>query len=104
MPAERRDVDWTLTHQRKLRYQREEGRDHAVYTLVLSGRQFGWTKISRGSGYRTLDDVVLGKIARQVSLQLSQLKAAIECTINWPEYATILKSRFPADADKVPDI
>jgi len=101
VPADRREVDRTLTHQGKLRYRLEEGRDHVVCTLVLSGHQFGWTKISRGSSYRTLDDTLLGKIARQVHLQLGQFKRAIDCAINWPEYARILRQKFPADADKI---
>jgi hypothetical protein len=103
MPAERRAVDQTLTRRTKLRYVREDKRDHDVYALVLSGYQFGWTKISRGTSYRTLDDSILAKIARQVNLQLNELKAAIACTVNWPEYAAILKRTFPSDADKVPD-
>jgi hypothetical protein len=103
VPADRREVDQTLTHRTKLRYQREEGRNHVIYTLVLSGHQFGWTKVSRGSSYRTLDDTLLGKVARQVHLQLGQFKRAIECTINWPKYAQILRQRFPADAEKIPD-
>jgi hypothetical protein len=103
VPAARRLVDRTLTQRQKLRYVREEGRDHDVYTLTLSGHQFGWTKISRGTKYRTLDDSILGMIARQVHLQASEFKAAIACSLNWPEYARNLKQRFPRDADKVPD-
>jgi hypothetical protein len=103
VPADRRAVEQTLTHRTKLRYQREEGRDHVIYTLVLSGHQFGWTKISRGSSYRTLDDSLLRLIARQVNLQLGQFKSAIDCTINWPEYAAILRQKSPEDADKIPE-
>ncbi|MBA2450191.1 MAG: hypothetical protein H0V51_19415 [Chloroflexi bacterium] len=103
MPADRREVDRTLIHQTKLRYRREDKRDHDIYTLVLSGTQFGWTKISRGTKYRTLDDSTLGKIARQAHLSVGDLKAAIACTFNWPDYARVLKQRSPGDAHKVPD-
>lgn len=101
MPAERRQVDFVLTNKEKLRYKTED-RDHDVYTLELSGYQFGWTKISRGTAYRTIDDVTLGKIARQVHLQLKDLKSALRCDLNWPDYAAILKAKFPAEEDKVP--
>ena len=101
MPAERRDVDFVLTNRQKLRY-RSEDRDHEVYTLELGGYQFGWTKISRGTGYRTIDDVTLGKIARQVHLQLKDLKSAIRCDLNWPDYAAVLQAKFPVEKDKIP--
>jgi hypothetical protein len=101
VPAERRDVDFVLTDKAKLRYKSDD-RDHLVYTLELSGYQFGWTKISRGTSYRTIDDTTLGKIARQVHLQLKDFKSALRCDLNWPDYAAILKATFPAEQDKVP--
>ena len=101
MPAERRDVDFVLTSKEKLRFKQDD-RDHDVYTLELSGYQFGWTKISRGTSYRTIDDSTLGKISRQVHLQLKEFKLAIRCDLNWPDYAVILQARFPTEKDKVP--
>lgn len=103
VPADRRAVEHTLTHPNKLRYQWAGKRDHDVYTLTLSGYQFGWTKISKGTGYRTLRDSLLAKIARQVSLQLGDFKAAIECTFNWEDYKEVLRRTSPSHADKIPD-
>jgi len=65
--------------------------DHEYYHFTLNNAVF--TKISRGSKYKTYTDKLLGKIKRQLKLNTSQqLNDFIECPMTLEEYTKILKA------------
>lgn len=96
MPATRREVDRTLASVQKLRYSRLHRRDHDWYELIVSDQKIAWTRICRGSQYRTLGDPILSKICKQIHLVPDELQNFISCKPNWPDYRGLLSARLPS--------
>lgn len=68
--------------------------DHDLFVYCVDGKKTGvHTIISRGSGYKTYGDSLLGKMKRQLKLTSNQLLDLIDCPLEQKEYHSILKSQ-----------
>jgi hypothetical protein len=65
-----------------------EERRHRVYLLEVRGKTVAQTLMSHGA--RELDDRLLGLVARQMGVTLSQLKALVKCTLSRDDYLRLL--------------
>lgn len=91
MTRERSDIDSAL--QRK-GFEKIEG-DHWFYIYWnLSGKKtMKKTKISRGTSHKTVGDILLGKMARQIGLSKMQFLELVDCTLSRSAYESVA---FPA--------
>ena len=88
MPLPRRDIHRALTQKG---FQQKAGSSHDLYFLVVGGKfQAIRTQISRGSGYKDLDDSGVSRIARQLFLQTSKFKDLVSCTMRGEDYVNHL--------------
>jgi hypothetical protein len=68
-----------------------KSRDHDVYFFVHAGkRQPIGTKLSRGTGYKTIGDPLLSQIRRQLKLSSQQFGDFVDCPLTAEQYAEIL--------------
>lgn len=84
-----------LRHDEEPLGKRQEKRkaDHFLYYFHHNGRRTAIrTKVSMGSKY-VYDDVLLGKMGRQLNLNLGQVKGLIRCPLSREEYIVILQAR-----------
>src|SRR5438874_1578712 len=73
--------------------QSNKNRDHDYYFLSVEGLLSPvFTKLSRGSSYKTYGRDLLGAMSHQLKLTNSQLLDLIDCSMTAIEYLTILKS------------
>ena len=88
MPLERRIVEAAFL---KKGFVRSSG-DHNFFTYhTINGKKTSvWTKTSRGSGHKTLDDGLVSIMAKQCGLTKSEFKQLIECPLSQPEMEQIL--------------
>lgn len=92
MPLERSDVGKALS--RKGFREATRNRDHDFYFLHVDGKKTSiFTKLSRGSDYRTLGDPLVKKIADQLKLTKVQLANFVECSLTETEYLALLRAR-----------
>ncbi len=91
MPRERAEIIAALSDSAKGFAPPRNKRDHDFFFFQHPDR-IGpvFTKVSRGSQHRTIDDSLLGRMSRQLHLTRKQFDALIDCTINEPELAEIL--------------
>lgn len=69
-----------------------EGRDHRYFFLYVDSRKTAvFTHISHGQ--RTLDDWMLGQVARQVHLSKREMLRYIECTLTADAYLQLTIGR-----------
>jgi hypothetical protein len=76
--------------------ERTEGknRDLDTFFFVHGGlRRAVFTKVSRGSGYRTIGDDLLGKMAKQLQLTRGDFDLLVECPLGEAEYVEKLVAR-----------
>ena len=66
-------------------------RDHDVYRLQHQPLEPVWTKLSRGTKYKTLGRGLVGKIKRQLKLSNKQLEAFVECPMSRDDYLKHLR-------------
>ncbi|HEV7588854.1 MAG TPA: hypothetical protein VGO40_12130 [Longimicrobium sp.] len=94
MPRDRSEVVAALKN--KGFEERPEGknRDHDMFFFVHGGLQRAvFTKVSRGSGYRTIGDDLLGKMAKQLQLTRGDFNLLVECPLGEVEYAEKLAAQ-----------
>lgn len=90
MPRDREEVRAGLL---KKGFYHEDG-DHDYYFLEAHGlKRAVFTKLSRGSSYRTLDDSILALICRQLHLTKKELMALIDCPMSHEDYLKNLSER-----------
>lgn len=90
MPRDRADIVSSLTS--KGFELRQGNRDHDFLFLVHSGQtQAVFTKVSRGTSYRTIGDKLLGKMSRQLKITRTDFNALVDCPMTQQEY--VLKLR-----------
>lgn len=72
----------------------EEDNDHYFYTLEYNGKKSAiFTKISKGSDYKTIQQPLLSLMCKQLKLKNHELLELIDCKINYINYIKILKGR-----------
>ena len=88
MPFEREDVEAALKRKGFML----GGSDHRHFTYhTRSGKRTSvWTKTSHGSGYKTLGDDLVQKMARQCGLTKPQFTKLVECPLTQEEFEQIL--------------
>jgi hypothetical protein len=81
MPRDRSDITSAL--KRKGFKEKKGESDHDVYVLVYQGeRQAVFTKVSRGSGYKTIGDELLSKMSKQLRLTNKQFRELVDCPMS----------------------
>jgi hypothetical protein len=94
MPRDRSEVVAAL--RTKGFEERTEGknRDHDTFFFVHGGLQRAvFTRVSRGSGYRTIGDDLLGRMARQLQLTRGDFDLLVECPLGEAEDVEKLVAR-----------
>jgi predicted RNA binding protein YcfA (HicA-like mRNA interferase family) len=88
MPLERSDIEAALE---KKGFARSKG-DHRFFTYyTIAGIKTSvWTKTSHGTKYKTIDDGLVGKMAKQCGLTSPQFKQLIDCPLGRKEYESIV--------------
>lgn len=85
MPRPRKDLAGAL--ERKGFELHQGKRDHDFYMYSHDGlAEPVFTKLSRGSGYRTLGDPILRKIQRQLRLTKKEFGDFIDCPLTAADY------------------
>jgi hypothetical protein len=88
MPLERRDVEASLERKGFVLAER----DHRFFTYhTIAGQKTSvWTKTSSGTGYKTLSDDLIGKMAKQCGLTNKQFKDLIACPLTRDQMEALL--------------
>jgi hypothetical protein len=82
MPAKVRDVDRML--QGKLGAGAEERRGHTWYMIFYQDRLLAQTALSRS--YAEISDDLLARIARELKINLKQLRLLLACPWRYDDY------------------
>jgi hypothetical protein len=70
----------------------DKGRDHIFFFLNATGQVTAiFTKVSRGSSHKVIDDSLLGKMSRQLRITNGELRRFAECTLSQVQYTDTLK-------------
>jgi len=68
-------------------------RDHDYYYYTDESTSTIYTKVSRGSNYKSIGDSLLGKMARQIHLDKKEFLQFVDCPLSSEMYAQILKDK-----------
>jgi len=95
MPKERADIVASLSKKGfQPRQQKKRKGDHDFFFFRFPNlTRPVYTKVSRGTNYRTISDDLLGKMSRQLHLTRAEFDALVDCAMEKPDYITVLKSR-----------
>jgi uncharacterized protein YtpQ (UPF0354 family) len=70
----------------------QDKRDHDFLFFEHVGvTQAIYTKVSRGTSHRTIDDQLLGKMSRQLKLTRKQFNDLVDCPMSQVEYEDHLR-------------
>jgi hypothetical protein len=88
MPLDRREVEAGLEKKGFVLAER----DHRFFTYhTIAGQKTSvWTKTSTGTGYKTLGDDLIGKMAKQCGLTSRQFKDLVACPLTQGQMEGIL--------------
>lgn len=89
MPKERSIVEAGLEAKG---FTKDEKKDHRYYTYVtVEGKKTAvFTKTSHGSKYKTLDDSLLLKMAKQCKLTKAKFVELVDCPLSRAEFEKLL--------------
>lgn len=88
MVLERRSVEAALERKG---FEPAQGDHHFfVYWTIAGTKTSVWTKTSHGSGYKTLSDDLVGKMAKQCGISTGQFKTFVDCKLSREEYEKAL--------------
>jgi len=87
MTRERSDIDAALLRKG---FEKIEG-DHSFYVYWnISGKKtIKKTKISRGTSYKTIGDILLGKMAKQIGISKKNFLELVDCTLSQSGYESL---------------
>lgn len=68
-------------------------RDHRFYELYVDGQWVLQTKISTGTGYATLADPLVARIAKDLRVDKRQLNDILNCPMSYDDYIDHLRER-----------
>ena len=91
MALSREDTERALL--RKLGMRLDDRRDHRFYELYVDDRWVLQSKISTGTKYRQLGDPLVAKIARELRVSPSELRAIVQCPLDREGYLQLLRDR-----------
>jgi hypothetical protein len=89
MPVAARDLERLLLY--KFGFERAGGKKHDKYRLYVEGKTVALTYLSGLAG--DIDDTLLGAIAQQMCVTMSQFKGMRLCDIDRDGYLDILRER-----------
>lgn len=70
------------------------GGDHRFYFFEYRNLTTAvFTKVSRGTKYKTLNDTLIGEMARQLKLTKKQFLQLVDCPMDKKQYVEHLKQR-----------
>ncbi len=89
MPEDRKTIEAGLQAKG---FRRENHRDHRYFTFfTLDGKRAPvFTKTSHGSSYRTLDDSLVARMAKQCKLTRTGFLDLVECRTRRAQYEAFL--------------
>ena len=71
----------------------KQGRDHDFFFFRHPNlTQAVYTKLSRGTEYKTIGDPLLSKIRKQLRLSRAQFDLLVDCPMNKAEYTGVLQA------------
>ena len=90
MPRDRTDILASLTSKG---FELKQGkRDHDVLFFKQDGLiQAVFTRVSRGSQYKTIDDSLLGRMSRQLKISRRQFDDLVDCPMTAEDYQEVLR-------------
>lgn len=89
MPLEREAIRKALCHKG---FVEDPGSDHCFLTLWIDGKQQPiFTKLSRGSKYKTYDDSLIALMSRRLFLSKKDFVALVSCELSESQYIAKLK-------------
>lgn len=72
----------------------EENNDHYFYTLIYKNKKTAvFTKLSKGTHYRTIQQKLLSLMSRQLKLSNHEFLELVDCDMTGEQYIQILKER-----------
>ena len=80
MPLERRSIEGALTGKFRFELRNRRGDDHRIYVLRVGNRRVARTKVSTGTGSRTVGDNIVAEIAHQVGVPTPFFREMVGCT------------------------
>jgi hypothetical protein len=92
MPVDRRMIEKSLP---KKGFVEDEQAKHRYFHHEIDGKRTGfYTFVSRGSGYKTIDDSLFKCMKQQLGLDSSgQVRDLLQCPISGAEYVRLLKAK-----------
>lgn len=88
MSIDRRDLASALGKKGFASDGSEKNKDHDFFYFVVDGRKSQvYTKLSRGTDYKTLGNGIVAKIAKQMRLSKKELHTFVECSLTKEGYA-----------------
>lgn len=89
MPSlERDDVESSLS---KKGFREQAGGDHRYFRLFYGDKDTGiYTKTSRGTGYKSLGNDLVSKMAKQLKLRTGDFVRLIDCSMTYEGYVAPL--------------
>jgi hypothetical protein len=90
-PEKRDKIDAALTSKG---FEKINNKDHYRYILVVDGKVTDIrTKMSRGSGYKTIGNNLLVQMSKQLRMNnVAEFKRYTECTYSYISYLKFLKT------------
>jgi hypothetical protein len=74
-------------------FDRRDGSKHTIFTYSHQNLTTPiYTKLSRGSGYKSIGDSLLGQMSKQVRLTNQNFLRFIDCPMSAEEYKNALRS------------
>lgn len=87
---ERREIQKALCNKGFI----EQNNDHYFYTLEYNGKKSAiFTKISKGSDYKTINQGLLSLMSKQLKLTKHEFLELIDCQMDYINYIKILKEK-----------
>jgi hypothetical protein len=72
----------------------EENNDHYFYSLIYQNKKTAiFTKLSKGSNYKTIQQKLLSLMSRQLKLSNHEFLELIDCEMTGEQYVQILKDK-----------
>ncbi len=99
MTLDRRRVVKSLT---KKGFHEENGKKHILFFYRLDGKETGvFTKVSRGTKYKTLGLGLVKEMAQQCRLSTEQFRSLVRCPLSKEGYRGLIRARIDEEGGPV---
>lgn len=93
MALSRSDTERQLTRKLQMTRRVGKGQDHRYYDLYIDGRRIAFTKVSTGTGHRTLGPNLVSAMAKQLHVPTPFFEDIINCTKSRNDYLEKLREQ-----------